>query len=137
MISTTQLLQVLQSKKTLPLDTLLKEIPDLTFSKYIQSMLESKNLSKSDVIQKTTLQRNYAYQIFDGSRKPGKDKVLQLCLAMKLTLKETDHLLSLSDNGSLYPKVKRDALLIYALNREMSVIDTNVLLSEYKLPILE
>ncbi len=137
MISTTQLLQVLQSKKTLPIDTLLEEIPNLTFSKYIQSLLEYKNLSKSDVIQKTTLQRNYAYQIFDGTRKPGKDKVLQLCLAMKLTLKETDHLLSLSDNGSLYPKVKRDALLIYALNREMSVIDTNVLLSENQLPILE
>ena len=90
-----------------------------------------------DIINKTTLQRNYAYQIFDGSKKPSKDKVLQLSFALHLGLRETNNLLSLSNNGASYPKVKRVAIFIFALKHKLDVLQVNELLDEYQLHILE
>lgn len=39
----------------------------------------------------TTIQRNYGYQIFDGSKVPNKDKVIQLSLALGLDLRMTNN----------------------------------------------
>lgn len=56
---------------------------------------------------------------------------MSLALSLKLSLAETNRLLSLSDNGALYANVKRDAVLINCLVRGMSVIDTDQQLANY------
>lgn len=43
---------------------------------------------------------------------------------MGLTLKETQRALSLYEMPVLYPKHRRDALLIIALNRRITSVDT-------------
>ena len=58
----------------------------------------------------SNIQKNYGYQIFDGSKTPSRDKVIALALAMQLTLDEANRLLHLSNNGILYPKIKRDSI---------------------------
>ncbi|WRK54277.1 hypothetical protein SD457_04570 [Coprobacillaceae bacterium CR2/5/TPMF4] len=37
---------------------------------------------------------------------------------MQLDIRETNNLLSLSDNGYLYPKVRYDAIILYALEHK-------------------
>lgn len=137
MVKTNQLLKTIQNTKSDSLDSLLKQVPDLKFHTYVETILESKHVTKGQVLSKTTIQRNYGYQIFDGSRVPNKDKVIQICLALGLDLHMTNNLLSLSNNGTLYPKVKRDALLIYCIENQKSVYETNELLLEYHFPVLE
>ena len=85
----------------------------------------------------TNLHRTYAYQIFNGQKKPSRSKIIQIALALQLDIRETNNLLSLSDNGYLYPKVRYDAIILYALEHKKSIIDTNLILDMYKLPILE
>ena len=72
----------------------------------------------------------------DGRRSPSRDKVISLCLALKLELPETQRALTLTKNGQLYSKNKRDSILIFAFGKKLSVIDTNVLLEEMNEPVL-
>ena len=76
------------------------------------------------------------YLLLDGRRSPSRDKVISLCLALKLELPETQRALTLTKNGQLYSKSKRDSILIFALGKKLSVIDTNVLLEEMNEPVL-
>lgn len=126
MISTTQLITLLNQNT--PLDDILEILPDLDFVSYLEVCLEKKDLKKSEVIEKTNLQKNYAYQICNGTKKGSKEKIIQLALAMRLNLHDTNNLLSLSNNGLLYAKVKKDAILIYALQHHYNLFKTNELL---------
>ena len=126
---------ILKQNNTVNIDDLLKKVPDLTFVDYLDTLCDYKNISKSELIKKTTLDRTYAYQIFNGTRIPGSDKVIQLALALSLDLHDTNNLLTLSQNKSLYPKIKRDALIILCINKHYCVLKTNELLDEYKYKI--
>ena len=126
MISTTQLITLLNQNT--PLENILEVIPDLDFVSYLEACLEKKGLKKSEVIAQTNMQKNYAYQICNGTKKGSKDKIIQLALAIRLNLHDTNNLLSLSNNGLLYAKVKKDAILIYALQHHYNLFKTNELL---------
>ena len=135
MISTTQLITLLNQNT--PLDDILEILPDLDFVSYLEACLEKKDLKKSEVIEKTNLQKNYAYQICNGTKKGSKEKIIQLALAMHLDLHDTNNLLSLSNNGLLYAKVKKDAILIYALQHHYDLYQTNELLLAHGIEILD
>ena len=137
MISTTQLLDIIKSDENLTLEQLLLQVPELDFVTYLETLLLKKDVSKSELIKMTNLHRTYAYQIFNGQKKPSRSKIIQIALALQLDIRETNNLLSLSDNGYLYPKVRYDAIILYALEHKKSIIDTNLILDMYKLPILE
>ena len=137
MISTTQLLDIIKSDENLTLEQLLLQVPEIDFVTYLETLLLKKDVSKSELIKMTNLHRTYAYKIFNGKKKPSRSKIIQIALALKLDIRETNNLLSLSDNGYLYPKVRYDAIILYALEHKKSIIDTNLILDMYELPILE
>lgn len=137
MISTTQLLYIIKSDENLTLEQLLLQVPEIDFVTYLETLLLKKDVSKSELIKMTNLHRTYAYQIFNGQKKPSRSKIIQIALALQLDIRETNNLLSLSDNGYLYPKVRYDAIILYALEHKKSIIDTNLILDMYELPILE
>ena len=137
MISTTQLLDIIKSDENLTLEQLLLQVPEIDFVTYLETLLLKKDVSKSELIKMTNLHRTYAYQIFNGQKKPSRSKIIQIALALQLDIRETNNLLSFSDNGYLYPKVRYDAIILYALEHKKSIIDTNLILDMYELPILE
>lgn len=114
------------------LEDLITAAQTFDFCNEMNRLLSENNLSKGELIKDTLLDRNYAYQILQGTKMGSKDKILQLCLAMQCTLEETNRLLTLSDNSKLYAKVKREMLIIYALEHGLSVMETNELLSQYE-----
>lgn len=137
MISTTRLLDMIKSDRNLTIEQLLLQVPEMNFVTYLEILLLKKDISKSELIKISNLHRTYAYQIFNGQKKPSRSKIIQIALALQLDIRETNNLLSLSDNGYLYPKVRYDAIILYALDHKKSIIDTNIILDMYKLPILE
>lgn len=136
-MTTTQILDILDQNKDVAFESLFEELPNLTFPLLLETFCEKQQKKKSELILKTTLDRTYAYQIMNGTKLPSQDKVLQLCLALNLDLHDTNLLLTLSHNQSLYPKIKRDALIIFAISHHYSVMQTNELLEEYQFPILK
>lgn len=108
-----------------------------TFHDFFLSLPEVKKYSFPELITRSGIERTYFYQIMSGKRKPGRDKVLILCLAAGLSIDDTQHALSCGQLSQLYVRKKRDAVLIFALNNHLSVQDTQELLSEFQEKILE
>lgn len=104
----------------------------------LTALLKEKHLKKSDVVRNSTLDRKYVYDILSGRRKkPARDKLLALCLSMQLTIEETQRLLNTVEYPILYTKVERDCIILYALEKHLSVLKTNEMLDEKGYVILE
>ena len=101
-----------------------------SFSEYLHAYLYTHGIQESELIRTSQIQRNYAYQILNGSKNPGRDKVLALCLAAQMSYEETQRALCLADLGKLYPRRLKDSIIIFALEKKLSVQQTNELLYE-------
>ena len=103
----------------------------------LNALLKEKHLKKSDIIKASGLNRTYAYDIISGRKTPTRDKILMLCLAMQLSMDETQRLLYISGYPQLYAKVKRESAILFALEKHLSVMETNHLLDEMGDEVLE
>lgn len=109
---------------------------NINFVTYFNDLCNKKNLKKSDLIFRSNINRTYGYQILSGDKKPSRDKIIQLCISANLTLKETNKCLILGNVNELYVKNPRDSILIFSINKNLSLFDINELLYEYNLPLL-
>lgn len=108
-----------------------EERKDLTLSEYLNELLTVKKLNKAEVIKNSLLEKTYAYHIFAGRKKnPSRKKALALALAMKLSRKETQHLLYYAGCRELYVRNPWDSIVFYALEHGLSVMDANLLLEK-------
>ena len=110
-----------------------KQIVHLSLSDYLRSLLNEKGLKRSDVVVKTGLDKAYVYQIVAGKKSPSRDKLVTIALGMKLSEAETQRMLRLSGHRELWPKDERDAFLLFAIQRRMSIEDVHTELERYGL----
>ena len=131
--TTNELNHILKSCTTLShLEAALTELPEkerLTLKCYLEELLETKGLNKADEIREANIARTYGYQIFQGERLASRDKLIALSAAMHLTLQECNRLLTIAKAGILYCKNRRDAILIFGLERELSAVPFPAILS--------
>jgi len=138
-ISTSTLLQRLL--KTASLDKFLRRYDDVKnymqpFNEYISNLCIEKSIVTEQVIIKSDIERTYGHQLFNGTRTPSRDKVIQLAFGFEMGYEETQVLLKTAQKNPLYPKIKRDAVIIYALERGYNVVDVQETLNELQLPLL-
>ena len=122
------------------LNRYLEEIRDKypgDLSSYIKAILTEKGMSIADLQKKSCIDRTYIYQIMDGSKHPGRDKIIAIAIACEMTLPECQRALEIAREGILYAKSRRDSLIIYSINKKMNIMELNVLLEEYGLPLLK
>lgn len=100
----------------------------ISFPAYLLEKMQEKELTPARLWELAQIQRNYGYQILNGTKVPGRDKVIALCLSLSLTLEETQRALILADAGALYARRTRDSILIFSLQKGLSVSDANILL---------
>lgn len=96
-----------------------------TLSGYLQQLLEEKGLARVDVIREAGLNETFGYQIFVGQRGASRNKVLQLAFAMGLTLREANRLLQAAGAAELYCKNRRDAIIVFCLDRGYALRKTD------------
>lgn len=104
---------------------------------YLEGWLKAKNLTKADVVRRSNLNKAYVYQIFLGKKYPSRDKVIALAFGLGLDAAETQTLLKQAGYRELYPRDPRDALLLFAVEKNMSIIDANELLYDHNIEVLE
>lgn len=104
-----------------------------SFPAYMDYLISKKKLKRQDIFQKADIPQKYGYKLLSGeSHTTDRDKLLRLFIAMNMTLKETQRALKLYGAPILYSKIKRDAIIIIALNKGISCVDTvNEWLKEY------
>lgn len=100
----------------------------MTFHAFYNSYLEQHNLEKAKVIQVSGISRTYAYQILQGEKNPSRDKILALTLAAEMDLANINQCLKLAGMNELYEKVRKDAIIIFAINRNFDIMEINELL---------
>lgn len=113
------------------------ELLTLSLTEYLEKLLKDKKMKKSDVIRDSALDKTYAYQIFDGKRKPSRDKLLQLAFGFGLTVDETQNLLKIAREAVLYPRVERDIFILAALHNKSNLSDCDEMLEEHGFKQLE
>ncbi len=109
----------------------------LTFAAEFSRLLERYQLSKAEIIRRSSLDRTYAYQLFNGTRTPGRDKVILLSIAAGLSLKETQRLLTRTCEGILYARSSRDSIIIYCIEHGLDLFYTNEMLEDADEEILK
>ena len=111
-----------------------------TFFGYIDSLLAKKGMKRQDVLIRANLSQKYGYKLLSGeAHTSDRDKILRICFSMEMSLKETQRALKLYGMNALYPKVKRDVVLIVALGQKMFDIDqvNEMLLKEGFAPLYD
>ena len=101
------------------------EFSSRSLAEYLQSLLETKHLERGRVVRMADLNETFGYQIFTGARNPSRNKVLQIAFAMALSLRETNRALSCAGVSVLDPKRRRDAIIIFCLDRGCSLQRVN------------
>ncbi len=114
-----------------------KEFQKMSLSEELSELLKEKDLKKADVIREAEMSDVFAYQIFSGRRKPDRNKLLLLLIAMHLSFEEVQEVLKHQKFGQLYAKNDRDCVVIYGICNGMNAIKINDMLFEWNLPILE
>lgn len=107
-----------------------------SLSDYLNTLLKHKKMSRADVVRASLLDRAYVYQIFSGEKSPSRDKLIALAFGLCLSDDDTQKMLKLSGNRELYARDKRDAIILFALQREKTILETNDLLNIHGLKTL-
>ena len=113
------------------------ELYDQSVSEYLNELLIKYDAKKSEIAKRANFDEGYMYQIFNGRRNAKRDKLLRLAFGFPLTLEETQKLLRLGGYSELYVRRKRDAYLMFALEKEYDVLQTNDLLYDKGVEIIE
>ena len=98
------------------------------FHAFISGICEEKGEIPEHVIKRSAIDRTYGHQLFNGTRKPSRDKVIQLAIGLELDFSETQKLLQVGQKSILYPKIKRDAAIIHCIKNKKEINETQAVL---------
>ena len=137
-ISTEELLALLFKERNLEhfLQRNESEYLAISFSDYLNSWCKKNLEVPEQVIRRANLEKSYGHQLFSGKRNPSRDTVLQLAFAMQADLSQAQEMLKAARQSPLYPRIKRDAVIIYCLHNQISLLDTQIILQDLALPLL-
>ena len=106
------------------------------FCAYLSDLCESRGVVAEHIILKSGIERTYGHQFFNGRKKPSRDKAIQLAFGFEMNYDETQELLKAARKSALYSRVKRDAVVIYALKQGLAVEEVQATLYDLGLPLL-
>lgn len=94
-----------------------------TVAEYMGQLLERRGGTKADVIRASGLTQTHCYDVFSGKTRPGRDAAVMLAFGLGCDLTETQRLLRLAGVSELWPKVRRDAIVIWCLEHGLSRVE--------------
>ncbi|MCQ1530449.1 hypothetical protein [Lutispora saccharofermentans] len=107
-----------------------------SFSKYITELCKNQGQVPERIIKRANIERSFGHQIFKGTRKPSRDTVLQLAFGFDADVDTAQDLLKHAGMSALYPRVRRDAAIIYCLHNRFTIVETQSVLNELELPLI-
>lgn len=106
----------------------IEELECISLTEQLDILQQKYGKQKSEIIKDSGLDTTYAYQIFDGKRKPKRDKLLQLAFGFPLSVEDTNRLFRAGGVNDLYVRNRRDAICMYCLQQKMTVDACDTLL---------
>lgn len=97
---------------------------------YLRGLLAERGATVGDMVVRCGLDRSYAYQLFNGTRRPTRNFLLLLSLVLDLEESEVQRLLKIAGRNPLYARDRRDAGLLYAFSHGLSPEEADSLLRD-------
>lgn len=98
---------------------------NINLADQLQELFRKKGGSKATLAKKSGMSEIYLHQIFAGRRNPSRNRLICLCYGLSATVEETQELLKSSGMAELYPKQKRDAIIYFGLQHQLSLMEIN------------
>ena len=129
-VNTENLLKLILDSNDLEKDwnTLSSMMDGQSFHDYLSELIAKRGVDASGLGEAALISRSFAYQLISGVRVPGREIILRAAIGLGFTVDETQRLLKLADRGILYPKLKRDAAIIYCLANGLGLANSDKLL---------
>lgn len=89
------------------------------------ALFQKRRISKAALAKLSGMSEVYLHQVFAGRRNPSRSRLLCLCFGLGATAEETQELLKHCGHAQLYPKNRRDAIILYGLANNMDLFDIN------------
>ena len=96
-----------------------------TAQELLQELFDKKGISKAVLAKQSGMSEVYLHQVFSGRRNPSRSRILCMCFGMHATMEETQDLLKKAGLAQLYPREKRDAIILYGLLHGMTLFEVN------------
>ena len=115
-----------QSDDFSEIDEILREsVGSTEFCHCLYDTMSRHGLRPKDVISLSGMERSYFYHILSGSKIPLRNIVIRIALCIGADLAETNRLLLLAQQGTLYVKVRRDAAIVFCIKNGKTMRETN------------
>lgn len=88
-------------------------------------LFRKQKLSKATLAKQSNMSEVYLHQVFSGRRNPSRNRLLCLCFGLNATFEETQKLLKQCGFAQLYPKNRRDAIILYGILNGLNLFTVN------------
>lgn len=105
-------------------------------SAILNNLISKSSLKKSDIIKQSGIATSYAYEILNGFKIPTRDKVLRFLIALQMDFEDVQTILKKCSYPTLYIRMKRDSIIIFAITNHKSVVETNIMLDDRGLELI-
>lgn len=96
-----------------------------SIAELLVALYEKTKLSKAALARRAGMSEVYLHQVFAGRRKPSRDRLICLCVGLEATLEESQRLLKQAAYAQLYPKLRRDAIIIHGILHHTALSEIN------------
>ena len=98
---------------------------NIDLSNFWKELINKSGMTKTDIINKSDFSYVYFYDVINGRKIPSRDKIIRLALALGLSLDECQAALKFCGRSQLYPRIKRDSIIIHSINRKLSIYEVS------------
>lgn len=101
-------------------ENLIKENSCPECSTLITGYMAAKGMARAELIRKLNIDRNYGYQLLNGTRNPTRNHIIQIGLILELNMEQFQRLLKTAKKKPLYVRDMFDAKVFYAVKHKIN-----------------
>lgn len=104
-------------------ENIVAENPPPELYNILSALMKEKKVTRAELIRRLNVDRNYGYQLLNGTRIPTRENIIRIALLLRLTVDQLQQLLRAAGKSALYVRDIQDAKAYYALTHDMEYDD--------------
>lgn len=106
------------------------------FHEYISELCRKRGMVPEHILSRGNIESSFGHQLFKGRRNPSRDTVIQFAFGFDADVELAQALLKYAARNPLYPRVKRDAVVLYCLHNHLPIWEAQSVLHTLDLPLI-
>ena len=98
-------------------------VVDRELTDYLRELLAERGINRSELARASGVNMTFVYDIFKGKSTPGRDTAIMLAFGLGCGVREMQRLLRLAGVSELWPKRRRDAIILWCVKQGLTRAD--------------